>query len=1326
MVNVARTISSQFTVGSTTNEVLVSESFGQYVNSGYPCILKVTPQEDWQAVDPIPELPHPLDQNQTYYMLKLDDKTLKLGFTQDDVYNPVELPFTVNSGASELIDRQKVSILAHPFKQDELLQIESDDPPAPLVSGNTYYIEWLNPDTIGLKEASDDPLIEFTTDGTGTHLALQGFINFTTSGYGIFTIYATFFDTKRFFPPQQRNMALYKEVATLTNYVLVNSQEVFKHIVEKYTNYLELDVEVATQLINEEGFDYLLGAAENFNQDDKRVLYAYLKLIHLLKGSTRGFHFALDILKTGLPGFTYTDKEWWQETPGTVDYVPYTYKIEADIPFESYGDVDITKLLRFLHFYVYPTLRELAIDLGAINFLYSFQGWGGQIREVFRAEFTFDPVALGSIFWTHVESSQIFTMKEDGSDVFDLSQNTPINEIVLDVNPSLSKILFQSDSDGDNEIYLADVDIDTGISSPVAKSSGGYGARFGRFFDNGNMFVWSTRTINSLQDSFYHFETLSPPNTNTTIAGLNEFKYDIDFNSTIDLALISNRTQSSTAPAQDGFLTLRPFDKSSLEFIGKISNLTEPVFKCTDGLFLNDNEIVYAKVPSHKLSTWDLSAWDLMRAKVSDLIIPRDELVGEQYLGREYSDPDLNPQQTFWVACYEQSNNVWRYEIMKRSLSGGTFYRVTEYDGTYNDTFPCWREIYDDTTPEERILFSRQTISSGLFQIYWALPDSPYTLTNLTNSSDNERFPCVNHAGNKIYFTSNVGDTKYNLYKADISLVSPYIENKALIPLDNVNDIFFVRISYDDTYLGVLEIGTTKLRIINLTTETYTTYDFGTNVNGFGWDVDTEKFYFVLANTYFNNKGITHQATFNKESPPTISDIKAIGDGSLVNWSAGIYDIRPFSEDRFLTTWESSSSSSSDPSTQFARSIYVAYLRKGITKGSEKPLIPITKADFNNIEFNTKTSEVLIETQDQFRGDWSIDESYIVMDTYAPIGVGEDSTDLVIARVDLNSSKEAKSIKIIGQHDVGGGVARDNRGIVRTVSGTTPQEKVIYTNFSNYLGVGSPDGMWWVNPDGTDEYQLIDPTSPYGSINRVDVTQDGTKIVFQAQGSDIYIGNISTDAPPYITGVIKEVDNPEDNLTKDVEFSKDGNYIAYVRMISGAEEIHVRNLSTGLETVLVQVTNGNYLGGLFFDWEDEYLYWHYAPNANSCIIRRCTFSEGSPPVLGSVESLLPIVSGVYSRYPVPSRDGKRIMFSHNATSGYGNTGGAWRMFIGYFTDTTNTTSTKGINLNPDKTFMIYHSDKNGANDLYKLELDTLTETRMTNDAVNPDYGATWR
>ena len=123
-------------------------------------------------------------------------------------------------------------------------------------------------------------------------------------------------DSLKFLPMKYRQHALYKDVIVpILNHLLSLHEDRFDFIAGKYSNYLNISEAVATELVSEMGYQYIADIAK-LDTNDIRILFGYLKLFQLLKGSKDGLNF---ILSKYLSGYQIKEVEWFENPTGYLD-----------------------------------------------------------------------------------------------------------------------------------------------------------------------------------------------------------------------------------------------------------------------------------------------------------------------------------------------------------------------------------------------------------------------------------------------------------------------------------------------------------------------------------------------------------------------------------------------------------------------------------------------------------------------------------------------------------------------------------------------------------------------------------------------------------------------------------------------------------------------------------------------------------------------------------------------------------------------------------------------------------------------------------------------
>lgn len=227
------------------------------------------------------------------------------------------------------------------------------------------------------------------------------------------------FDINSFLPEINQTQDLYLQSKDLLTLVLSENKDIEKNIENKFKDFYQLDDVFLKNIIKEKGYDYI-SEAKIISQSTLANIYAYLKIIHLLKGTRKGLRLVLDLL-----GYPYLEKLWYETTfensvktwqnnkqillgsyikptvsnnrfykctiegvtgltePSWSDVIgsiiidgsvtwecleievfpeeqPHTANLILQIPFESFTPKTLANLIFFLRSYVYPLINVLA------------------------------------------------------------------------------------------------------------------------------------------------------------------------------------------------------------------------------------------------------------------------------------------------------------------------------------------------------------------------------------------------------------------------------------------------------------------------------------------------------------------------------------------------------------------------------------------------------------------------------------------------------------------------------------------------------------------------------------------------------------------------------------------------------------------------------------------------------------------------------------------------------------------------------------------------------------------------------------------------------
>lgn len=192
--------------------------------------------------------------------------------------------------------------------------------------------------------------------------------------------------SQKFLTSRYQQYPLYRDVIIpLIDWALEANETQLDYITGKYTNYLNLDKQVAIELINELGYGYILDAV-SLTTDDARIIFGYLKLFHTIKGTKQGLRFVIELL-----GYDKEEIEWFENQnqllftsysreqlmgdvpiPGGIPVDPYVYKVNLTINLENLSIDKLRKFKKFSRNYVYDVLLlfiTLKINLFNLTFI---------------------------------------------------------------------------------------------------------------------------------------------------------------------------------------------------------------------------------------------------------------------------------------------------------------------------------------------------------------------------------------------------------------------------------------------------------------------------------------------------------------------------------------------------------------------------------------------------------------------------------------------------------------------------------------------------------------------------------------------------------------------------------------------------------------------------------------------------------------------------------------------------------------------------------------------------------------------------------------------
>ena len=148
-------------------------------------------------------------------------------------------------------------------------------------------------------------------------------------------------EVKKFIAERLRDEDLYKKVLETLQFVLDDSENGYKDIIQKYNDPSQLDPEATKAILDEFGYSYIADIFTLFEAQDLVNLIKYLNFISLMKGHRDGLETVFEFL-----GLDYEITEWWEYlegkdvTYGEVGLTPFGYAIK------SYKNLDDSQYLK--------------------------------------------------------------------------------------------------------------------------------------------------------------------------------------------------------------------------------------------------------------------------------------------------------------------------------------------------------------------------------------------------------------------------------------------------------------------------------------------------------------------------------------------------------------------------------------------------------------------------------------------------------------------------------------------------------------------------------------------------------------------------------------------------------------------------------------------------------------------------------------------------------------------------------------------------------------------------------------------------------------------
>jgi Tol biopolymer transport system component len=680
--------------------------------------------------------------------------------------------------------------------------------------------------------------------------------------------------------------------------------------------------------------------------------------------------------------------------------------------------------------------------------------------------------------------------------------------------------------------------------------------------------------------------------------------------------------------------------------------------------------------------------------------------------------------------------------LMVYNMTGSFSHYVTRYDGgasaTFKDSHPNWRYLYSDINAE-KIIFSRKPISpSGNAQIYLsdtvpALGPAPDyinpTLVNLSGNPYEETDPYVLADGKTIVFVSD-GPDGDGIYMGTIT--SSGIINKEKIADEGSGLFAMPQLTGDKQYLVYRD----GFRVIakNLTTKLWN-YLPGSpsfwNYYSIRFSPDDSVLWFSVLDPYTQKLKI-FKADFNKDNIPGIGVIEGVPTKFLRFFSSGVTMPFQLPDGRLLFSMEDSVGGTT-------YEVGISKERMVLCSGTEEILNQAVE-NFDSLSFDNYNNLIQYDSDENSSspaerfycnsGDFSPDETKISMSTRIPQGTARrefaDDLEITVKTLGHNEGWDLENWMadlnpIIPPTGV---ITNDNPNWRLFADG---QERVIcHANDTAGIGpilINNSIRMFDPNEDTNVEgnARTISDISTGGYEATMHfVSHSGKKIVFFKDG-DLVIADLdinSTTSPGYITNFVT-IDDSSPNM-KYPSMSADDNWVIYMRGTVGNEELALYNVVTGSTTVLLI---GADVEGSYFDFDNKYVYFSVL-DTGQYIVKRAELNA-SLGILENVVALQTVIANEDTKFPKPTRSGRRLLCLRRNFNDSNFGGGFWLLHAGELYDSTDVATASYPTVKPDSLKVAYQSDLDADNDIYVMDIDGKNNNNIQSN-LTTDEKPIWR
>lgn len=188
----------------------------------------------------------------------------------------------------------------------------------------------------------------------------------------------TFNEVEQFIPENLREYELWPKLTELMRYILDNGIKEMKDFREKFTGPDQVSEDVVKEILNEQGFNYIVEIMDTITNFEFNTLITYVSLISQLKGSRKGLELVLRLL-----GFESVIREWWEDPDDLGE--PWTYQLTVLASASNVPDIFTTlqKVEIFSRNYVFAQIANIDIQFVLENFAEAAPIAGGYIKPTY-------------------------------------------------------------------------------------------------------------------------------------------------------------------------------------------------------------------------------------------------------------------------------------------------------------------------------------------------------------------------------------------------------------------------------------------------------------------------------------------------------------------------------------------------------------------------------------------------------------------------------------------------------------------------------------------------------------------------------------------------------------------------------------------------------------------------------------------------------------------------------------------------------------------------------------------------------------------------------